>query len=40
MNVTRSSFYDDTTPPGAVAVADVARFHVAPAFGEAMCARV
>jgi len=36
VRVTASSRYADTTPPGAVAVADAALFDVAPSFGEAL----
>jgi hypothetical protein len=37
VNVTAVGFYDDTAPPRAVAVADVALFDVAPSFGDALC---
>jgi hypothetical protein len=38
VNVTSVGFYPDTTPASQVAVADVARFDVAPSLGTAMCA--
>lgn len=38
VNVTAVGFYDDTAPPRAVAVADVALFDVAPSFGDALYA--
>lgn len=37
VNVTSAGFYDDTAPPRGVAVADVARFDVTPAFADALC---
>jgi hypothetical protein len=40
VNVTSVGFYPDTTPASQVAVADVARFDVAPSLGAAMCALV
>ena len=38
VNVTAVGYYDDTSPPRGVAVADVAQFNVAPPFGDALCA--